>query len=224
MRTEYFRAHQRVCLPVIATAILGCSAGAASAEERGWYAGLSQNDTNIEVERGGGFQQGPHTSGNTFSGGLRLTHHFAMDFGLSQSDDVKWTEYWAEVPDVPSAYKSSLVFDATALRVGAVGIAPFANIWEAYAKGGFAYYRLNGKQSLSTWSGADLSRPMSASDVGFLFGIGVGVTVASDWHLGFGMESLWIDEAFLGINGCDASMNSYTLGVEYRFGRRKQSL
>ena len=61
--------------------------------------------------------------------------------------------------------------------------------------------------------------------IGFLFGIGIGVTVASDWHCGIWHRIFAVDGASLGIaNGCGTTMNSMTLGVQYRFGRRKQTL
>jgi hypothetical protein len=212
----------RRCARGLPAALAIVVATAARADDpQGWYAGLAGKDTHVEVWRGYGWEVGPTASSYMFSGGRRLTDHFAVEFGMLRAANLEWQEWWADVPDIPGWYDSIVVFDATALQASAVGIAPFGRVWEAYAKGGYVYSRLRGQQTLTdSLLGSSLTRSISSSTVDYLLGFGLGVTVAPAWRLRAELQFFYIDNGFVAARD-DATIDSVLFGVEYRFGGRK---
>ena len=214
---------------VAATVLLG-TAAAASAEDRGWYVGVMRDSTSVYVTYGNCYyycdsQSGPSSSGYELRGGLRLNRHLAVDFGLQRNSDLKWTEPFATVPDVPGGpYDSQVVFDASIAQATVAGIVPFGQVFEFSARGGLGFYGLNGEQSLTdVRGGPSLSRSVSSHGTGFLYGIGFGATVGKAWHLSLEYQSASIGKTFLGVASGDnyAELDTVALGIELRFGRNR---
>jgi len=207
---------------VVALAALG-AVSAASAGERTWYAGASLQNSQVDMSRGDLFYElGPCSSGYSLRGGLRVNDFLAVDIALERNSGMQWTEYWATVPGVSGLYGARTTFDASAAQVSAVGILPFgkAKVWEAYLKGGHSSYRLSGEQRLTGVGMSSPAQRVSSHGLGYVIGLGIGVTVAKGWHLSSGIESFTTDEAFFGAPSSDTAMiDSYSFNVEYRFGR-----
>ena len=227
MRILLRRSARLVRHGVIATALLGAAA-AASAEDRGWYVGTMLDNTSVSVTRGDcsdyyycDTQTGPSKTGYELRGGLRLKRHLAVDFALQRNSGLQWTEPLANVPDVPGIYDSQVVFDASIAQATVVGIMPFGEVFEVYGRGGIGFYGLSGEQSLTDVTGGpSLSRSVSSHGTGFLFGIGVGATVAKTWHLSLEYQSVSIGQTFLGVaSGNYAYLDTIGFGIERRFGR-----
>jgi hypothetical protein len=55
--------------------------------------------------------------------------------------------------------------------------------------------------------------------VGFLMGVGVGVSLAEAWHVRLDMQSVTIDGDVLNVRE-DTGLDSFLLELQYRFGAR----
>jgi hypothetical protein len=228
MRTFLSQMRRIVCNGVVPVALV-VTATAASAEEGGWYAGVAVDRSSISVLHGANmyyapWESGPSSSGYTLRGGLRVNKHVAVELGFQQKRDLKWTEPFATVSDVPGLFDSHVAFDAAVQQVSALGVWPFARVWEAYVKGGLASYRFTGEQTLTdVISGtALLSRAVSTSGHNYVLGFGVGATFGQNWHASIDVSGFDFDESFLGAAGAHASLGSWSLGLEYRVGRRSE--
>ena len=228
MRALLPRSARLVRHGVVAAALLG-TAAAASAEDRGWYVGLMRDSTSITVTYGNCVyncysRSGSSSSGYKLRGGLRLNRHLAVDFALQRDSDLKWTEPLATVPDVPGAYDSQVVFDASIAQATVAGIMPIGQRFEFYGRGGLEFYGLSGEQSLTDVTGGpSLSRSVSSHGTGFLWSTGFGATVGKTWHLSLEYQSVWIGKTFLGVASGDnyAELDTVALGIELRFGRNR---
>jgi len=216
---------------VAATVLLG-TAAAASAEDREWYVGVMRDSTSITVTYGDcvyncSTRSGSSSSGYKLRGGLRLNRHFAVDFALQRDSDLKWTEPLATVPDIPGAYDSQVVFDASIAQATVAGIIPIGQVFEFYGRGGLEFYGLSGEQSLTdVMGGPSLSRSVSSHGTGFLWSLGFGATVGTTWHLSLEYQSVWIGKTFLGVasGANDAKLHTAALGIERRFGRNRSGV
>ena len=170
----------------------------------------------------GDWEFGPSSSGYSVRGGLRLMKYLGIEGGVQRIRNVKWTEPFSAVPGVPGFFESQVAFDATAEQIVVVGILPFARIWEGYIKGGIGSYRFDGQQALSSLTGGPpLTRPVSTHGANLPLAVGVSVAIGRSWHLALEISSMEIDESFLGISSNDsASLGGWSLGAEYRFGRK----
>ena len=207
--------------PGAALALALAYSAPAAAETQGWYAGASTDDTHVEVYRGLGWEVGGEQPGLSAYGGLRVNKHFSVEFGAMHAADLEWSEYSVTVPGLPPGYNARTTFDATALQASAVGILPFATIFEAYLKAGLAAYRVSGQQTLEAWDGASLSRSVRSSGMDLLLGAGLGATVAQSWHIKVEYQYFGIDRDFLGVADDDPTIDRFSIGVDYRFGRRE---
>ena len=144
-----------------------------------------------------------------------MSDHFAVDFGLQRLADLAWESGSVDLPQ--GVDRAKTVFDATALRVNAVGILPFGRAWEAFVKGGYAYADLDGQQDYSL-NGASSARDVHDTSARFFFGLGIGATVARVWHIRAELQRFYIDPSWLGVDS-DSSIDSLMFGAEYRFGQ-----
>jgi hypothetical protein len=204
-------------------------ATAASAEEGAWYAGMMADSSSVSVLHGANlyvapWESGPGSSGYTLRGGRRVNKHIAVELGFRQTANLEWTEPFATVSGLPGVYESEVSFDATVQQLSVLGVWPFARVWEAYVKGGFASYRFTGTQTLTDVLGgaAPLSRSVSTSSHNYGFGFGVGATFKQNWHASMEVSSFNIDESFVGATGAHAALDTWSVGLEYRFGRRSE--
>ena len=193
-----------------------CTAAASNAADAvGWYAGLAVGGTQVAAKTASGSSFGPETFGFELSGGRRVSDHFAVDFGLQRLADLAWESGSVDLPQ--GVDRAKTVFDATALRVNAVGILPFGRAWEASVKGGYAYADLDGQQDYSL-NGASSARDVHDTSARFFFGLGIGATVARVWHIRAELQRFYIDPSWLGVDS-DTSIDSLMFGAEYRFGQ-----
>ena len=225
MSTRFHRPPQVVRRLTAVAALLAF--GTASAQEAKWYAGATLDNARISVARTGdafSYDVGSSAFGYAVRGGLRLTKHIGVDFALQHTSDLEWTEPLASVAGVPGLYDSHVVFDTDDAQVSGVGILPFARIWEGFLRFGVDFQRQSGRQLLTTpLGGALLTRSVSGNEITYVTGVGIGVTVANDWHLQVEFQSLGLDESILGIADSGESfawVTNFAFGVERRFGRR----
>jgi len=214
------KTHFLVVGAVLALAFAPCAATAADPPQ--WYAGLSSSDTHVEVFRGFGWEAGGERHGLSARGGLLVNDHFAVEFGAMHAGNLEWSEYSPSVPGSPTdGGEGRATFDASALQVSAMGILPWGEIFDAYLKVGIAAYRASGQLMLVPWTGSSLSRSVHESGTGHVLGLGLGATVTKNWHVIVEYQYYGIDGAFLGVpSSDDPTIDSFSIGVDYRFGRR----
>jgi hypothetical protein len=221
-----FNLHAPAVVATLLVAGLTASA-AASAAERTWYVGASADNASVDVQRSNDplaaepYDYGSTKSGHTAFAGVRLTKHVAVELGAQRRASLRWTEAFAAVPTVSGIYDADTAFDASVQQIQVAGILPFGKRWEAYIRGGFAAYRLSGTQILTDdLTGVSQARPVSARGHDYPLGFGVGATLREHWHLFFDISGLNIPKSFIGATGASAWIDSSSIGVQYRFGRR----
>jgi opacity protein-like surface antigen len=193
-------------------------------EPQAWYAGLSSDSTHVEVWRGAAWEAGGDEAGLSLRGGRRISRHFAVELAALQVNDLAWQEYFTPIPGLAGFYNNEVQFDTTALQASAMGVVPFGRAWEALFKGGLAYYRLSGEQTLAnSYSNERLSQAVRDDGVGYVLGLGLAVTAAPSWRVRFEYQFFSIDGDNLGIgNGDDPTIDTLAIGVDYRFGNKNQ--
>ena len=117
-------------------------------------------------------------------------------------------------------FESSAVMDTSALQLSAVGILPFAQIWEAYLKAGLSWYRADAAQHLiDSFGGQEIRRSINVDDTGYLLGLGIGATLAEFWHIRLEYQFFEIDHRLINVDdNSDPTVDTWFLAVEYRFG------
>ena len=202
-----------------ATLMIAVVASAANAADAGgWYAGLAGGGTQVRIKTASGSSFGPETFGYEFSGGRRVSDHFAVDFGLQRLVDLVWESSSFDLSQ--DVVRAKTVFDATALRVNAVGVLPFGRVWEASVKGGIAYADLSGQQRDYVSNRASSARAVRDTSTRLFFGLGIGATVARDWHIRAEAQRFYVEPAWLGAHS-DTTIDGLLFGAEYRFGEGK---
>jgi hypothetical protein len=145
--------------------------------------------------------------------------HIGVEAGIQRIQDLGLTEPLSmSVRGLVGQY----AFDARLERIVVVGMWPFANIWEAYVKGGVGSYRFDGHQTLTDSTGAQVAtRPLDERRTNLPIALGVSAGVGPSWHIVLDLSSISVDKSILGLSGDEsASLGGWSIGAEYRFGRR----
>jgi len=210
---------RRAALAAAAVAV----SSAAWAEPKEWYVGAATESVSISVLRGndvfsGNYDYGPHSSGYSVHGGVRLRKYLGIDVGARRVSDVKWTEPFG----ISGLYESHTTFDAAIDQICVVGLLPIGERWEVYIKGGVGSYRLDGEQTFTDLTGASLTGPVAMHGTDIPIAGGVTLAVGKNWHLALELSSVTIKESFIGVSSNDsASLGGWSLGADYRFGAQR---
>ena len=163
------------------------------------------------------------TSLSVFAG-YRFNRYLAAEVGWLDAGTMGWDQSLVYVPELQDVYNTDVDLDITTVNASVIGILPFARIWEAYIRGGAAFYDADADQRLTpSFGGATVNRSVDDSGTDFLFGIGIGVTLFDHAHVRFEFRSFFIDDELLATNDDTASVDSLLLDVQYRFGGGWQS-
>ncbi|MDH5255910.1 MAG: porin family protein [Gammaproteobacteria bacterium] len=169
-----------------------------------WYSDIESGDSD--------------TSLSLFAG-YRFNRHVAAELGWFDAGTMGWEQSLVYVPDLLDVYNTDVHLEVTAVNASAIGILPFARIWEGYIRGGLTFYDAEAGQRLTpSFGGATVDRSVDDSGADFLFGIGVGVTLFDRAHLRLEFQSFFIDEDLLAAEDDTASVDTLLLDVQYRFG------
>jgi hypothetical protein len=223
MKSTVSRLWYRVALHGAAVATL-LGAAAASAQERGWYAGGSYESTKTEISAFDftASEHGSSADGYGVYGGWRLNDHYAFDAALKRNAGLE-VSHAAAASGLPDN-NSHVMFDASALQLSVLAIAE-GELLEGYVRFGVSDYRLDGTRNLSPASGAPglaSTDHVSTQGTGFLMGLGGGANLPRGWHVGIEYSLYDVDDAFFGTEWSDAWLESVTLNLEHRFGKRAQ--
>lgn len=205
------------------------AAGMAQAQTNDvWYAGIGAGSSHVEVYRGSptlfgdAWEAGAGESASLIFGGYRLNRHVAFDLAYVAERDLVWREQGAVVDGLPGFYDSRTALSTSALQLSLLGMLPFRDVGEVYLRGGVSRYRAAISQSLTDYfGGEEVSRSMTASDTGFLLGLGVAAALSERWRARLEYQVTWIDHTLVNVEQeGDPTVDTWFLGFEYRFGPR----
>lgn len=216
-------------LLVLSLASAGAGAQWATTEPvRGFYAGAGLGDAEptswdndywySDIESGDS-----DTSLSLFAG-YRFNRYLAAEVGWFDGGTMGWDQSLVYVPDLLDVYNTDVDLEVTAVNATVIGILPFARVWDAYIRGGAAYYDADADQRLTpSFGGPTVVRSVDDSGADFLFGIGIGVTLFERAHLRLEFQSFFIDEDLVAVEEDTASVDTILLDVQYRIGNGWQT-
>jgi hypothetical protein len=183
---------------VSASAVSSVAAGAWAAEPpSGFYAGggVGWSNVSIETNRDAFFPTyltGEEDTALELHFGYRVGPHLATEFTYIETAP-DWDETFY-VPALNAAYKDLVDLDVSAAELTIVGVLPFARVWEAYIKGGVAFWEGDADQiEVRLPDGAVVTRTMEESSADLVIGLGVGANLTPAWHLRFEFQNFGID-------------------------------
>jgi hypothetical protein len=197
--------------------------------QRGFYVGGGLGWASITVEQSSdyyyyfpGYDSGEDDTALAFHFGHRLGRHLATEFGYLDTGP-EWEENFVYLPEFNDVYNNFVDLDLQTAQLGVIGILPFARVWEAYIKGGIAYWQGTADQRLiRTSDGAVLRRSVDDSSTDFLFGLGIGASPGPAWHLRFEIQSFGIDRDLVNAQG-STSIDTMLFEVQFHPGARAKA-
>jgi opacity protein-like surface antigen len=146
--------------------------------------------------------------------------YFAVEVGYVDSGNPQWDQNFVYIGELADVFNVAVDFTKlTATEVSAIGILPFATIWEAYLRAGVAYWSAEADQTaINSFNRALFFRSVDENDTGFLFGIGIGATPLPHWHLRLELQTYSVSEDLFGGNG-DANVESILFEAQYRLNQ-----
>lgn len=193
----------------------------------GFYAGGGVGSSNITVEGSSdnflpAYIEGPDDTAYEVHAGYRVTRHFGAELGYFNAGP-EWTSL-LYVPQTDELYGNSAYLDLQAVQIGVVGILPFGRLWEAYVRGGAAYWQTDADQTLLRLSdGAVTTRSLDASGTNMLLALGVGASPSPALHLRVEFQSFEIDRDLVSVDD-PTTIDTMLFQVEFHFGARARAL
>lgn len=201
--------HVRNFIAASMLATLGLMAGAAQAAPAspGWYLGVDAGHSEIKPD----FAPEVSDTGFALHGGYRFTRHLAVEASYADLGDFDYTmECPADFACIPEAFPRHVDASIDRVDVALLGIVPFGERAEVYAKVGVAQTRVDATVS-SLWEG---SRSRSSDSSGAVYGLGLRVHLDAPWSLRLQWERSSAD-----VDISSADVHTLWLGAEYRFAR-----
>jgi len=200
-----------------------------AAIEPGFYVGAGVGSSNVSVTDWNDnnnnndccnyyYQDGNADTAGSVHVGYRILPYLAVEVGYLDSGQPQWDENGVYIRELGDFFNLSVdLKKLEATEVSVLGILPFGSIWEAYVRGGAAFWSAEADQTaVSTFGGAVFRRSVNKDDIGFLFGIGIGVSPIPHWNVRLEFQTYSIDKDLLGGYG-NASADTFLLEAEYRF-------
>jgi opacity protein-like surface antigen len=172
------------------------STHAAAESPTGLYfgAGIGLASLSVEDESAGccagnfyfpGYIDGDNATAFELNVGYRVNRHLAAELEYFDSSP-EWRQNLVYFPVLNDQYNNFVDTDLQAVELSAIGVLPFGRAWEAYVRGGIAFWQGDGAQRLVRVSdGAILRRSIDESSADFVLAAGIGVTLKPGWHLRF---------------------------------------
>jgi len=207
-------------------------ASAATAATSGFYVGGGAGSANTSIEEGNycyyyyancdgfDYSTGDEDTAFTVHGGFRFGPHFAVEVGYLNAGAPEWSEGFVYLPELDDVFDNFVELNLEAAQLCIVGILPFANVWEVYAKAGVSYWWADADQLLvRTIDGEPIERRVDDEDADLLIGIGVGFSFTPRWHLRAEFQSFGIESDLLNADD-DASLDTILVELQFRPGWR----
>ena len=192
-------------------------------ERPGFYLGGGPSFTNVlatDDNTTASSERGDSDYGFAINAGYRFNPWLAIDVGYLDGGTPEFND-----SDFGSRVDTEV--DLTAFQVAGVATLPFFGIWELYLKLGVSAWDADSDQVLTPVGGPSVFRREDRNGPGFLIGLGLGVTLAENWHARVEYQTFGIDDELLALDAIstaedDASFESVNLQLHYRFGGRKK--
>jgi hypothetical protein len=208
---------------------------AAAAQEtpepwHGFYVGGGGTYSNVSVEVGTGcydcyywwgdypyYDEGDGDYSYSVHMGYRFNPWIAAELTYVDGGTIGWDEDYVFMPELGGYYRNEVDFSAKVPELSVLGILPFAQRWEVYARGGLAAWDATSDQKLTDLkTGEVIYRESDDDGLDFLFGIGIGVTFLESFHTRLEYQAVWIDGDALNVDS-DTSLDTLMLDLQYRF-------
>jgi hypothetical protein len=161
------------------------------------------------------YEDGDESTATTLSLGYRVNRYLAAEFGYFDST-LEWQQSLVYLPVLNDVYNNFVDVDLSASQFSAAGILPFANVWEAYARGGFTYWHGDSSQTLVRVSDSSLTRRnFDESGSSFFFAAGMAVSPKPAWQLRLEFQFFGVDRDLIGVSG-STTVNSIMFGFQFR--------
>lgn len=213
-------------LLLIAMSLPALGQPAADQAPRGFYLGAGIGSSSPSSFEGSGWYYWDTETGDSETsvlafGGYRFNNYFAVELGYLDAQDTGFSDTLVFVPELLDIYNTDIDLDVSAAQLSVLGILPFAKIWEVYLRGGLALWDAEAEQRLTpSFGGVPVSRNVDDDGTGFLFGLGVGVTLFERFHVRLEYQTFEIEEGLLADEQLDAaSLDTLSLDLQYRFDR-----
>jgi opacity protein-like surface antigen len=179
------------------------SAFAATADESGWYVGAGAGRSNFEFPGGAEVDEDAYG----VHGGYRFNRYVAIEGGYADQGSQRYViECPAGLACVPEAYPIVIEQSIERLDVSLLGILPLGERFEVFGKLGY----LQAKFEETLKQGMLPSSRFSDDYSETVYGVGGRWHATPAWSLRLEWDRSKIE---------DVDVDSYWLGVEYRFGR-----
>jgi len=204
----------------------------ASDSVAGFYAGLGGGYSNVyswdsDYDDDDDFNDTTDSGDGDFGYSLITGYRFNPYIAIEAAYVDSGTSDWDNEPSFIDGelYEVDADVDITSYQLSIVGILPFLNVWEVYARGGAAIWDGESNQVLNRQSDNQLSnRKIETDDVDFLFGAGAGWTLNRAWNFRAEYTVFRVDDDLLSLGSNeDAYSDMFTLQVLYHFGTRPRS-
>lgn len=231
-----FRATAGFATLLLASLLSATSARAQGTDPawRGFYLGGGGSYSTVSVEAGSGcyesycwwgdyddYEEGDGSYSYAVHAGYRINPFVAIEVNHLDTATIRWDQNFVYFPEFDGVYNNRVDFEARLTELSLLGILPFAGRWEVYLRAGAGFWDGSSAQQLDEAFGDDVvRRDVEDSGVGFLIGMGLGVTIAESWHLRLDLQSVTLDGDVLNTRE-DSGLDSMLLEVQYRFGARR---
>lgn len=189
-------------------------AGAGYANVYSWEDDDDDDDFDFDTDYGDG------DLGFIISGGYRFNPYLAAEVAYSDSGTLEWDDSNIFVDDLGDVYDVDARIDVTSWQFSALGILPFLQVWEVYARGGVVLWDADSDQTLVSRVGdPTIRRSIDDDGVDFLLGFGAGRIFRDRLLMRLEYTTHRIDDDLLELeSGDDANTDMWSLQLHYRFG------
>ena len=155
------------------------------------------------------------------TGGYRFSRYFGVEVSYFDGSDLDWDDSLIFIPALGDTYRIDADVDLSSYQVSGLAILPFANTAEVYVRAGLSFWDADSDLRYTTVPAGVVTTSQNSDDgVGFVIGVGGGVSVSKNLHLRLDYSMYELDEDVLGLGSTDydAYASSLTFQALYRFG------
>ncbi len=192
---------------------------------QGFYAGGGLGYSNVRaIDSDDWFSDSSYGDADfayNITGGYRIMRYLAVEASYVDYGKPEYDDNLVELRGLDDIYDVDAEIDIDSYNVSVMGILPLAdNAVEFFVKAGAAFWDAESDQFLeSRTGGANIRRKIDKDGTDFLFGFGAALNFANNWHVRIEVSTHEIDDELMALGkDDDASIESGTLQVHYRFG------
>ena len=191
----------------------------------GFYAGGGFGAAYVAVEANtdnvfAAADEGQDDAASELHVGYRLRRHLGVELTYFGDTQPAWDRL-AYAPAQGEAYRNLVALDIRTAELSVVGILPFARMWEAYVRGGVAFWESDADQTLIRLrDGAASAGSVSSSGEDFVFGLGIGASPTPAWHLRLEFQSFEVDPRLV-LATSITTLDTFLFAFDFHTGARR---